>query len=189
LLLNGHLDAGYAPNWSRDPHAPWVTGNRLYGAGLSDMLGGLASMIATVAAAARLDPLPGDLVLVANMHHDSNGLGTKYALAGGDSWPRFGINGEPASLTCMMAHGGCIKFEVTFAGKTAHVSRMEHGADALAAAIDTYVGLRQLRLRTSRIRSSRGCQDARSGSSRPGRHPPLSPRPPSCGATCGPYSG
>jgi acetylornithine deacetylase/succinyl-diaminopimelate desuccinylase-like protein len=145
LLLNGHIDAGYAPNWSRDPHDPWMAGDRLHGAGISDMLGGLASMIATTEAAARLDPLPGDLVLLASMYHDSNGLGTKYALAGGDAWPRFGINGEPTSLTCMTAHGGCIKFELAFTGRTAHVSRMEHGADALAAAVDAHVGLRSLR--------------------------------------------
>jgi succinyl-diaminopimelate desuccinylase len=146
VLLNGHLDAGWAPKgWSRDPFTPWVEGGRLYGAGASDMLGGVASMIATIEAAARLDPLPGDLVLLANMHHDSNGVGTKYALAHADDWPGYGINGEPTSLTLMTAHGGCTKFEVTFTGKPAHVSRKERGADALAAAVDAHVGLRDLR--------------------------------------------
>ena len=146
LLLNGHLDAGWAPKgWSRDPFTPWVEGGRLYAAGVSDMLGGVASMIATIEAAARLDPLPGDLVLLANMHHDSNGVGTKYALAHADDWPRFGLNGEPTSLSLMTAHGGCTKFEVTFTGKPAHVSRKERGADALTAAVNAHTGLRELR--------------------------------------------
>ncbi|MBI3455062.1 MAG: M20/M25/M40 family metallo-hydrolase [Candidatus Rokubacteria bacterium] len=145
LLLNGHLDASYAPSWSRDPHDPWVDGTRLYGQGLSDMLGGVASMIAAVEVAARLDPLPGDLVLLASMYHDSNGLGTKYALASGGEWPAYGINGEPTSLTLMTTHGGCIKFELSFAGRLAHVSRQEHGADALAAAVEVYRALRDLR--------------------------------------------
>ena len=146
LLLNGHLDAGWAPNgWSHDPFDPWVSDGRLYAAGVSDMLGGVASMIATVEAAARLDPLPGDLVLLANMHHDSNGLGTKYALAHAEDWPAYGINGEPTSLTLMTAHGGCIKLEVAFSGKPAHVSRKEHGLDALSAAVDAHVALRSLR--------------------------------------------
>ena len=145
LLLNGHLDAGYARRgWSRDPFVPWVEGDRLHAAGVSDMLGGVAAMIATIEAAARLDPLPGDLVLLANMHHDSNGVGTKYALAHAEDWPRYGINGEPTSLTLMTAHGGCLKFELTFTGKPAHVSRKERGADALAAAVDTHVALRGL---------------------------------------------
>jgi len=113
VLLNGHLDAGWAPKgWAQDPFTPRVHGGRLYAAGVSDMLGGVASMIATVEAVARLAPLPGDVVLLANMHHDSNGVGTKYALAHADDWPRYGINGEPTSLTLMTAHGGCIKFEV-----------------------------------------------------------------------------
>jgi acetylornithine deacetylase/succinyl-diaminopimelate desuccinylase-like protein len=146
LLLNGHLDAGWAPRgWTQDPFTPWVQEGRLYAAGVSDMLGGVASMVATVEAAAGLDPLPGDLVLLANMHHDSNGVGTKYALAHADDWPRYGINGEPTSLTLMTAHGGCTKFEVVFTGKPAHVSRKERGADALAAAVDTHAGLRDLR--------------------------------------------
>ena len=146
LLLNGHLDAGYAPRgWSRDPFTPWVEGDRLYAAGVSDMLGGVASMIATLEAAARLDPLPGDLVLLANMYHDSNGVGTKYALAHAEDWPRYGINGEPTSLTLMTAHGGCLKFEIAFTGKPAHVSRKERGADALTAAVDAHVALRSLR--------------------------------------------
>jgi len=145
LLLNGHLDAGYAPHWSRDPHNPWVVENRMYGAGISDMLGGLASMMAAVEAAAQIEPLSGDLVLLANMHHDSNGLGTKYALATGDEWPEYAINGEPTSNTILTAHGGCVKFEIIFKGRLAHVSRLEEGIDALAAAADVYQALRILR--------------------------------------------
>lgn len=146
LLLNGHLDAGWAPRgWTSDPLVPRLADGRLYAAGVSDMLGGLAAMIAAVEAAAALDPLPGDLVLLASMYHDSNGVGTKYALAHADDWPPYGINGEPTSLTLVTAHGGCLKFEVRFAGKPAHVSRKERGADALAAAVDAYVALRDLR--------------------------------------------
>ena len=53
------------------------------------MLGGDASMMEAMVAAASLPPLPGDLVFLANMYHDSNGLGTKYALASDDDWPRL----------------------------------------------------------------------------------------------------
>jgi acetylornithine deacetylase/succinyl-diaminopimelate desuccinylase-like protein len=136
LLLNGHIDASYvgADEWSHDPLDPWVDGNRLYGGAVSDMLGGVASLMETMRAAADLEPLPGDLVLLANMHHDSNGLGTKYALATEDGWPRYGINGEPTSMSILTTHGGCVKFEVRFRGRVAHVSRSEEGRDALEAA-------------------------------------------------------
>lgn len=146
LLLNGHLDAGYAPNWSRDPHDPWTTEGRLYGAGVSDMLGGVASMMAALKAAAD-DPLPGDLVLLANMHHDTNGLGTKYALTTGDAWPRFAINGEPTSSSILTAHGGAVKFEVVFHGRPAHISRLEESIDPIAAATDLYIALKPMPFR------------------------------------------
>ena len=68
------------------------------------------------------------------MYHDSNGLGTKYALASEDGWPQYGINGEPTSSGILTTHGGCVKFQVDFRGRIAHVSRSRKGADALAAA-------------------------------------------------------
>lgn len=142
LLLNAHLDAGYvADGWSHDPHDAWVLDGRIHGGAITDMLGGLASMIATLEVAADAH-LPGDVVLLANMYHDSNGLGTKYALATGDPWPAYGINGEPTSCTILTAHGGCVKFEIRFRGQVAHVSRHEDGADAVAAAVDVHRRLR-----------------------------------------------
>src|SRR3990170_4799768 len=75
LLLNAHLDAGFVTSgWRHDPLDPWQEGNLLYGAAISDMLGGLGVMMETVLTAAEAGGLPGDLVLLANMYHDSNGL-------------------------------------------------------------------------------------------------------------------
>jgi acetylornithine deacetylase len=145
LLLNGHIDAGYYDGgWTHDPLDPWLADGRLYGGAISDMLGGDASMMEALVAAASLEPLPGDLVFLANMYHDSNGLGTKYALASDDDWPRYGINGEPTSMSILTVHGGCVKFQVEFRGRTAHVSRIEEGVDALAAAASTYTAIRDL---------------------------------------------
>ncbi len=145
LLLNGHIDAGYVGSgWSHDPLDPWVADGKLYGGAISDMLGGVASMVEAMRAAADLDPLPGDLVLLANMYHDSNGLGTKYALASDDDWPMYGINGEPTSSSILTTHGGCVKFQVRFTGRVAHISRADEGADALAAAASAYQALREI---------------------------------------------
>lgn len=136
LLLNAHLNSGHvlSPSWQRDPMDPWEADGRLFGGGVSDMLGGLAAMIEAMIVAAD-ESLPNDLTLLASMHHDSNGVGTKYALANDDDWPRRAINGEPTGLTLATRHGGCIKFEVRFEGSAAHVSRLEDGRDALAAAV------------------------------------------------------
>ncbi len=142
LLLNAHLDAGYVPTgWRHDPTDPWREGSRIYGGAISDMLGGLASMMESVLAAAEAGGLPGDLVLLANMYHDSNGLGTKYALASEDGWPQYGINGEPTQNGILTTHGGCVKFAIEFSGHIAHVSRSEEGRDALAAAAEVHRAL------------------------------------------------
>ena len=143
LLLNGHLDGGFVQNgWSRDPIEGWQDGDLLYGGAISDMYGGVATMMETMLMAAGAEPLPGDLVFLANMYHDSNGLGTKYALASEGGWPEYGINGEPTASGILTTHGGCVKFQVDFTGRIAHVSRSEDGRDALSAAIDVYQALR-----------------------------------------------
>jgi acetylornithine deacetylase len=145
LLLNGHIDAGFVDGgWRHDPLDPWQEGDKLYGGAISDMLGGDASMMEALVAAASLPPLPGDLVFLANMYHDSNGLGTKYALASEGGWPAYGINGEPTSMSILTVHGGCVKFQVELTGRVAHVSRSEEGIDALAAAAAVYQGIREL---------------------------------------------
>jgi acetylornithine deacetylase len=115
-----------------------VEDGRFYGAAVTDMNGGLASMAAAVEAAAVLGSLPGDVVFLASMHHDGNGVGAKYALASEFPWPRFGLNGEPSSLSIQTANGGSTKFEIVFRGRTAHISRAEEGIDALAAAAAAY---------------------------------------------------
>jgi acetylornithine deacetylase/succinyl-diaminopimelate desuccinylase-like protein len=143
LLLNAHLDAGFVEGgWRHDPTDPWQEENRLYGGAISDMLGGLASMMETMLAAAEAGGLPGELALIANMYHDSNGLGTKYALASEGNWPRYGINGEPTQNGILTTHGGCVKFQIDFTGHIAHVSRSEEGRDALEAAVEVHRALR-----------------------------------------------
>jgi len=147
LLLNGHTDAVpyRADAWSRDPHEPWVEDGVIHGAAVTDMLGAIASMIAAVEVAADIE-MPGDLVLLASMYHDTIGLGVKFALSGEEQWPRFGICGEPSQMEIHTGNGGVAKFEVEFSGRTAHVSRIEESADALAAAVDFARALRDVKL-------------------------------------------
>jgi acetylornithine deacetylase/succinyl-diaminopimelate desuccinylase len=144
LLLNAHLDSAFVAGdrWQHPPREAWEAEGRLYGGGLSDMLAGLAAMVEAMRVLAASGPPPGDIVLLAAMHHDSNGVGTKYALANRDDWPSFAINGEPTGLGVITAHGGCIKFEVRFKGKSAHVSRIDEGHDALDAAIRFVVAVK-----------------------------------------------
>ena len=139
LVLQGHIDAGVYPSgWSHDPHDPWQEGNKLYGGGIADMLGGVAAMVAAVEAAPAIGPLPGDLLLHATMYHNGSGLGAKYALATEGPSEGYGICGEPSDLNIHTANGGAFKFEILLTGTSQHVSRMESATDTLGPAVAVY---------------------------------------------------
>jgi acetylornithine deacetylase len=132
VLVNGHMDAPLSAGWTRDPFTPGVEGDWLYGAGVTDMKGGLASQIAGLAAMARVKELPrGDIVMAAVMHHDTVGLGAKFFLASNDRPFAYGINGEPSALRIHVHHGSAIQIEVTALGTEAHTSFREEGDSAL----------------------------------------------------------
>lgn len=136
VLLNGHMDAPQSVGWTRDPFTPALEGDWLYGGGVTDMKGGLASMIAGAAALARVRPFPrGDIVMSAVMHHDTVGLGMKFYLASNDRHFTYGINGEPSALRIHLHHGSAIQIEVTTLGTEAHTSFREEGDSALTKLI------------------------------------------------------
>ncbi len=139
LVLNGHMDAHAHPGpWSHDPLDPWIENERVYGFGITDMLGAVAAMVAAVEVAPTMGPLPGDLILQAVIHHDTIGLGTKYVLASEGPNEGYAICGEPSGMAIHTGNGGALKWEVRLRGETAHISRQELAADALAAAVDVY---------------------------------------------------
>lgn len=151
LVINAHMDGAYhLTGWSRDPLEGWIDGDKLYGAAISDMKGGLASMVAATEVAARKRDLPRDLILQAVMHHDTVGLGTKYVMASEGPYEGFGICGEPSNMKVHYAHGGAVKFKITVKGHAAHVSRIEDGVDALKAAVSLYQQLTVMSLTGTR---------------------------------------
>jgi acetylornithine deacetylase/succinyl-diaminopimelate desuccinylase-like protein len=142
LILNGHLDATVYPDrWSRDARAPWVEDGRLYGGGITDMIGAVACMLAATEAAAALGELPGDLIFQAVMHHDGTGLGTKYALASDPPPFAYAVCGEPSGMAVHTGNGGALKFEIELRGETQHISRSEEATDTLPSAVDLYHSL------------------------------------------------
>lgn len=145
LVLNGHLDGSFhVGGWSRSPLDGWVDGDRLYGGAVSDMKGGVASMVTALEAAHGAGGAPRDIILQAVMHHDTVGLGTKYLLASEGPNEGYGICGEPSDLIVHVANGGAVKFSITVKGKAAHTSRREEGIDALAGAVRIYAGLSEI---------------------------------------------
>jgi acetylornithine deacetylase/succinyl-diaminopimelate desuccinylase-like protein len=147
LVLNGHLDGTYhIGGWRRDPLDGWTEDDRLYGGAVSDMKGGIASMVVALEAAAGIGGAPRDLILQAVMHHDTVGLGTKYLLASEGPSEGFAICGEPSDMTIHLANGGAVKFSIAVRGRASHISRRDEGIDALAGAVGVYNGLSAMTL-------------------------------------------
>ena len=146
LVINAHMDGAFhLTGWTRDPLEGWIEGDRMYGAAISDMKGGLAAMVAALETASTREDLPRDLILQAVMHHDTVGLGTKYVLASEGPYEGYGICGEPSNMKVHYAHGGAIKFKITIKGHAAHVSRIEDGIDALKASVKLYQNLSDMK--------------------------------------------
>ncbi len=78
LMLNGHTDINsLTRRWRRDPWTPSLEGDRLYGHGVQNMKGGLASIIMAAEAIRRSGArLPGDLVVACVAGETQGGEGT-----------------------------------------------------------------------------------------------------------------
>jgi acetylornithine deacetylase len=65
LMFNGHIDIDpLALGWRRDPWTPTVEGDRLFGAGVNNMKGGVTAMISAAEAIRKSGVrLKGDLVV------------------------------------------------------------------------------------------------------------------------------
>src|SRR5262245_21737468 len=83
LMLNGHLDINsLARGWTRDPFDPWIEGDRLYGHGVQNMKGGVATMIEAVEALRRAGARPrGDIVLACVVGETQGGEGSQIGRA------------------------------------------------------------------------------------------------------------
>ncbi len=137
LCLTAHLDTvplGRA-EWSRDPLAGEIDGDRLFGRGTSDMKGGLAAI---VVAAERLAALgsgdaPLELVLCAAEETGCEGALQIAGTAGALSRAGAVLVAEPTSNYPCTAHKGVVWIDAHTSGRTAHGSMPELGENAVYA--------------------------------------------------------
>lgn len=117
-----------------------IQDNKLYGRGATDMKSGLACAIqATLhlfASAAAVRHLPErGFSLICTVDEEDFMRGVEAAIqegwVGSDEWV---LDTEPTDKQIQVAHKGRTWFELEFSGLTAHASKPEQGADAIAAA-------------------------------------------------------
>lgn len=141
LLLNAHIDTVKpAATWTRDPFAPTIEGDRLYGLGSNDCGGGLVSLLQ----AFRIlqgKALPYNLVYLASAEEEVSGVnGFTLALP---LLPKISVAivGEPTAMQPAIAEKGLMVIDAIAHGKSGHAARNE-GINAIYEALDDLQWLR-----------------------------------------------
>ncbi|MEC8857374.1 MAG: M20/M25/M40 family metallo-hydrolase [Chloroflexota bacterium] len=133
LMLNGHTDINsLTRRWRRDPWNPVVEGDRLYGHGVQNMKGGLASII-MAAEAVRTSGvrLRGDLVVACVLGETQGGEGTNFLMASGLRTD-MAVVAEPFGASNLVTvHSGIVHMAIHTYGVTGHVRQLEGTVNAV----------------------------------------------------------
>lgn len=134
ILLNAHIDTVRpAASYTRDPFAPAIEGDRLYGLGSNDDGGSLVTLLQTYIQ--RYHQVPYRLIFSATAEEEVCGQGGLDLVK--DDWGQvdLGIIGEPTRLQIAVAERGLLVLDCTAHGVSGHAARNE-GVNALYKAID-----------------------------------------------------
>jgi acetylornithine deacetylase len=147
LMLNGHIDIDPIPSgWVRDPWTPTIEGDRFYGAGVYNMKGGVAAMITGAVAARRAGRLRGDVIVACVDGELQGGVGTVHMLKKGVR-ADMAVVPEPYSTKHIITkHTGVMELAIHVLGRSAHISRMEQGINAIAKAARVVQALETVKL-------------------------------------------
>ena len=141
LMLNGHTDINaLTRRWRRDPWTPSLEGDRLYGHGVQNMKGGLASIIRTAEAIRRSGVrLAGDLVVACVAGETQGGEGTHHLMETGLRTDAA-VVAEPFGADHLVTvHSGIVHMAIHAYGITGHIGRLEgtvNAVEKMTAVID-----------------------------------------------------
>lgn len=132
-MLNGHTDINsLGRRWKRDPWTPTVEGDRLYGHGVQNMKGGLASII-IAAEAVRQSGVSrrGDLVVACVVGETQGGEGTYHLMETGFRTD-MAVVAEPFGLgNLATVHAGIVHMAIHTYGVTGHIRETEGPVNAV----------------------------------------------------------
>lgn len=144
LLLNSHHDTVRpAASWTRDPYAPTIEGDRLYGLGSNDAGASVVCLTETFLALHR-KPLPFNLLLAITAEEECSGEGGIRALLPALGSVDMALVGEPTGMQAAVAERGLVVLDCTAHGQSGHAARGE-GVNALYIALDDIARLRTFR--------------------------------------------
>src|SRR5437868_5311657 len=133
LMLNGHTDINaLTRRWRRDPWTPTLEGDRLYGHGVQNMKGGLASIVMAAEAIRRSGVrLAGDLVVACVAGETQGGEGTHFLMERGFRTDAA-VVAEPFGADHLVTvHSGIVHMAIHTYGVTGHIGRLEGTVNAV----------------------------------------------------------
>lgn len=147
LMLNSHHDTVRpSPGYTRNPYAPAVEGDRLYGLGSNDAG---ASLVGLLTVFSTLRPFRGfNVMFLATAEEEVTGACGMRAMV--DYWtrngnmPRWAIIGEPTGMDAAIAERGLLVLDCIATAVGGHAAR-PGGENALYKALDDIERLRNLR--------------------------------------------
>ena len=146
ILLCAHIDTVKpVSTWTRDPFAPTIEDDYLYGLGANDCGGGLVSLL-QVYRILRTRDVPYNIVYLASCEEEVSGQnGFSLALP---ELPKIdvAIVGEPTGMQPAIAEKGLMVIDGVAHGKSGHAAR-EEGVNAIYEALDDLIWLRDYRFR------------------------------------------
>jgi acetylornithine deacetylase len=144
LLLNAHIDTVKpVATWTRDPHAPTVEGDRLYGLGSNDCGGGLVTLLAAFRQLVHSYRAYNIIYLASAEEEVSGKDGIARVLP---LLPKIdvAIVGEPTGMQPAIAEKGLMVIDGYADGVSGHAAR-EEGVNAIYEALDDLTWLRDYR--------------------------------------------
>ena len=133
LMLNGHTDINaLTRRWTRDPWTPTLEGDRLYGHGVQNMKGGLASIIMAAEAIRRSGVrLAGDLVVACVAGETQGGEGTHSLMQSGLRTDAAVVAEPFGADNLVTVHSGIVHMAIHTYGVTGHIGRLEGTVNAV----------------------------------------------------------
>jgi acetylornithine deacetylase len=149
LMLNGHTDINaLTRRWRRDPWTPSLEGDRLYGHGVQNMKGGLASIIMAAEAVRRSGVrLAGDLVVACVAGETQGGEGTHYLMERGLRTDAAVVAEPFGADNLVTVHSGIVHLAIHTYGVTGHIGRLEGTVNAVYGMSTILEALRRVEFR------------------------------------------
>jgi acetylornithine deacetylase len=135
VMFDSHLDTVAVDHMTIDPFAAELRDGKLYGRGSCDTKGTGAAMLWAMREYAQQSDRPNNIALLFSVDEEISMTGIKSFVD--NDLPRLGwspsmvIVGEPTEHIPVVAHNGCVRWEIETHGKAAHSSTPWEGHSAI----------------------------------------------------------